>query len=122
VIGLYQSDNTTASTVHCALKDCSIFFCCCFLQLGISFANCRGQAYEGAKNFQGHVSGVAKCFQEENAAALPVHCLGHGINLSLQGTAQKVKSIRKGLNFAMDVIQLIKLSPKRQVLFENIQS
>ena len=32
VIGLYQLDNTRASTVHSALKYC-------FLQLGISFAN-----------------------------------------------------------------------------------
>ena len=115
MIGLYQLDNTTASTVHSALKDC-------FLQLGISFANCRGQAYDGARNFQGHVSGVAKHFQEETAAALPVHCLAHCINLSLQEAAQNVKSVREGLNLAMDVIQLIKLSSKRQVLLENIQS
>ena len=115
MIGLYQLDNTTANTVYSALKDC-------FLKLGISFANCRGQAYDGAKNFQGHVSGVAKRFQKENAAALPVHCLAHCINLSLQEAAQKVKSVREGLNLAMDVIQLIKLSPKRQVLLENIQS
>ena len=30
-------------------------------------------------------------------------------------------SVKQALNFAMEVIQLIKLSPKWQVLFENIQ-
>ena len=49
-------------------------------------------------------------------------CLAYCINLSLQEAAQKVKSVREGLNLAMDVIQLIKLSPKQQVLLENIQS
>ena len=82
------------------------------MQLGIYFANCRGQAYDGVKNIQGHISGVAKRFQEENVAALPVYCLAHCINLCLQEVAQKVESVRETLNLAMDVIQLIKLSPK----------
>ena len=56
------------------------------------------------------------------AAALPVYCLAHCINLSLQEAAQIVESVREGLNLAMDVIQLKKLSPKRQVLLEYIQS
>ena len=84
--------------------------------------NCRGQAYDGASNFQGHISSVGKRFQDEYPAAIPVHCLAHCVNLCLQEVSRSVNSIRQGPNFAMDVIQLIKFSPKRQVLFENIKT
>ena len=115
VVGFYQLDNTKANTIYSAVFDS-------FQKMGIPFANCRGQAYDGARNFQGQVGGVAKHFQEDNAAALPVHSLAHCINLALPEAAHKVKSIREGLNVAMDVIQLIKLSPKQQVLLKYTQS
>ena len=51
-----------------------------------------------------------------------MHCLAHCVNLCLQEVARKVCCIKEGLNFAMEVIQLIKLSPKRQAVFESIQS
>ena len=50
-----------------------------------------------------------------------MHCLAHCINLSVQKVAHDVKSIKEGLNFAMDMIQLIKLSPKRECVLENVQ-
>ena len=62
-----------------------------------------------------------KRFQDDNPAAVPVHCLAHCVNLCLQEVSRKVHSIKEGLNFTMDVIQLINLSPKRQVVFESIQ-
>ena len=113
-VGLIQLSDTTAETIYKSLK-------CSLISLGFQFENCRGQAYDGASNFQGHISGVGKRFQSENLAAVPVHCLAHCVNLCLQEVAQKVTCIKEGLNFAMEVIQLIKLSPKRQVIFENIQ-
>ena len=36
--------------------------------------------------------------------------------------ARDVTCIKEGLKFAMELIQLIKLSPKRQVLFETIRA
>ena len=57
---------------------------------GIPFEHCRGQGYDGASNFQGHFSGVAKILQDENAPAISVHCLAHCINLYLQDIAIKV--------------------------------
>ena len=51
-----------------------------------------------------------------------MHCLAHCINLSLQQVAHNVKYIKEGLNyFAMDMIQLIKMSPKRECVLENVQ-
>lgn len=64
---------------------------------------------------------MGKRFQDENSAAIPVHCLAHCVNLSLQDVAQKVTCIKEGLNFATDVIQLIKISLKQQAVFENLQ-
>ena len=113
-VGLIQLDNTTAETIYTSLKDSLI-------RLGIPLEKCRGQAYDGARNFQGHVSGVARRFMDDNAAALSVHCLAHSVNLCLQEVARSSKPVKEALNFAMDIIQLIKLSPKRQVTLETVQ-
>ena len=93
-----------------------------FISLGFNFENCRGQGYDGASAFQGHISGVAKRFKDKNPATVSVHCLAHCVNLTLQEVTRKVTCIKEGLNFAMEAIQLIKFSPKRQVVFENIQT
>ena len=115
LVSLAQLDNTSAETIYLTLK-------ACLIQLGIAFKDCRGQAYDGAASFQGHVSGVAKRFQDDNAAAIPVHCLAHCVNLSLQEVACSVKSVKEALSFSMDVIQLIKYSPKRQVILETVKN
>ena len=41
LIGLVQLDNITADTIYSALKDS-------ITRLGLDFANCRGQGYNGA--------------------------------------------------------------------------
>ena len=43
---------------------------------------CRGQAYDGLSNMSGPKSGIAARILKEEAAALPVHCLAHCINMS----------------------------------------
>ena len=113
-VGLVQLENTTAETIYIALKNA-------LLALGLQFENCRGQGYDGASNFQGHLTGVGRRFEDNFPSAIPVHCLAHCINLSVQQVAHKVKSIKEGLNFAMDMIQLIKLSPKREVVLEKVK-
>lgn len=96
---------TTAETVYSSLKDC-------LLRLGIPFDKCRGQAYDGARNFQGHKNGIAEKFQDDNAAAISVHCLAHCVNLCLQEIAVVSQPIKEALNFSMEIIQLILQSPK----------
>ena len=64
------------------------------------------------KKIPGYITVVGERLQEEFACAILVHCLAHYINLCLQEVAHKVKSIKEGSCFAMDVIQLI-VSPKR---------
>ena len=89
--------------------------------MGLMVEKCRGQAYDGAQPFQGHVNGVAKKFKNENPAAISVHCLAHCLNLCLQEISRSSKPIKDALNFSMELIQLIKYSPKRQAIFEAIQ-
>lgn len=115
MVGLTQLANTTANVIYENLK-------LCLLQFGIPLENCRGQAHDGASSFQGHVRGVAKRIQEDHPSAISVHCLAHCLNLTLQDLTRKVKPVKDALSFAMDVIQLIKYSPKRQVMMESIQS
>ena len=91
------------------------------VHLSLDFGDCRGQGDDGAQNFQGHVKGVAKRFKDKNPTAISVHCLAHCINLCLQKVTRSCKCIKEALNFSMEAIQLIKLSPKCQIMFESIQ-
>ena len=114
-VELIQLSNTTDETIHKSLK-------VSLMSLGFQFENCRRQGYDGASNFQGFISGFGKLFQDENPAAIPVHCLAHCVKLCLKEVTRKVFSIKEDLNFAMEVIQLIKLSLKRQIIFEAVRS
>ena len=60
-------------------------------------------------------------FENENKSAISVHCLAHFLNLCLQDIARDNKCIKEALNFTMEVMQLIKYSPKQQVGFEKVQ-
>ena len=113
-VGLLQVPDTSAQTIFSVIEDCLIRLC-------LPLERCRGQAYDRAANFQGDISGVAQRTTEKVPVALSVHCLAHCVNLAIQETARKVKVIRDALDFATEAIQLITASPKRQVLFENIQ-
>ena len=65
---------------------------------------------------------VALVQLENNTAATIYEAIKDALlRLGMQQVAHKVKSIKEGLNFAMDLIQLIKLSPKREVILENVQ-
>ena len=44
----------------------------------------RGQAYDGAANMSGTISGVHALFKKEEDRALYVHCLAHNPNLTLK--------------------------------------
>ena len=64
VVGLIQLSDTTAATIHKSLKNSLI-------SLGFQFENCRGQAFDGASNFQGHVSGEGKSSRMKTLLLFP---------------------------------------------------
>ena len=106
---------TDAATLTMIIKDSLIHF-------ALPVRQCWGQAYDGASNMAGHVSGVAKRIQEEEEAVIFVHCLAHCTNLCLQTTAKQVALIRDTLYFVQEVGQLIRFSPKRSALFDAMQA
>ena len=65
--------------------------------------------------------GVAALVKQEENAALHVHCLTHSLNLSLQDVTHSCLSISEGLLFIRELIQLIKWSLKRHLLFETLK-
>ena len=88
MIGLVQLDNITSDTIYSVPKDSIV-------HLGLDFGDCRGQRYDEAQNFLGHVKGVAKRFKDNNPAAISVHCLAHCINYSAFRKLQEVANALK---------------------------
>ena len=81
------------------------------------FDNCRGQAYDGAANMMGHISGVAKRLQERAPAAIAVHHFAHSFNQVLQDVAKQCRPVKDALDrFVHDLVKLFRNSPKRSLL------
>ena len=88
----------------------------------LSITQCRGQAYDGASKMSGIRNGAQALFKKDEPRALYVHCLAHSLNLCVQDVSKMCKLLRNTLNFIHDLVQLIKFSPKRLTLFENLKS
>ena len=103
---------TDAETLTSTIKDVLIR---CNLQL----CHCCGQAYNGASNMAGHISGVSTRIAAEEPRALYVHCLAHSLNLCLQDCSRYCDCVKNALSLASDLARLICVSPKRLALFRN---
>ena len=114
-IGLIQLPKTDANTLTSALKDVLVR---CILPL----SQCRGQAYDGASAMSGRIKGVATQIKNEQPAALHVHCLAHCLNLCLQDATRICNCVRDTLELIMELVKLIKFSPKRSTLFQTLKS
>ncbi len=68
---------------------------------------------------QGRRNGLATRIRNEIPAALPVHCLGHCLNLCLQDAGRKMPCLRDALDLVREIVKLIKYSPKRSHLFSE---
>ena len=113
-IAFVQVPKTDSQTLYTALHDVCI---CCMLPL----KKCRGQAYDGA-SYNVRPSSWSSCMSQARAsAALHVHCLTHSLNICLQDTSRICSCIRETLHLVMELVQLIKWSPKRNSLFEQLK-
>ncbi len=101
---LIQVPMTDANTLADVIKDSLIRF-------ALPISQCRGQAYDGAANMSGHVSGVATRIQEIEPTAVFVHCLAHCTNLCLQSLGKQSLCVREALDLVMELSQLIRFSP-----------
>ncbi len=112
-IGLLQLPDTKAFTLFSVVKDC-------LLRCSLPITNCIGQAYDGTSNMSGVRSGVQALMKKETDSCLYVHCFAHSLNLCIQDVVRKSELLSNCIEFILQLVQLIKFSPKR-LLFQNIQ-
>ena len=86
-VELINVPKTDAATITTMIKDCLTRF-------ALPLSQCHGQAYDGASNRSGHLTGVAARIQEAEPTAIYVHCLAHSTNLCLQAVGQQSLPIR----------------------------
>ena len=115
VLGIKELPDTKAATILHEVNNVLV-------RCTLSITQCRGQAYDGASNMSGIRNGVQALFKKDEPRALYVHCLAHSLNLCVQDVSKMCKLLRNTLNFIHDLVQLIKFSPKRLTLFENLKS
>ena len=83
--------------------------------------NCRGQAYDGAANVSGHVSGLQTLVRSHYPKALYSHCLGHNLNLVLNHVAKEVRQCDHNANLVGKIEVYVKDSAKRKAYFDQVR-
>lgn len=114
-IGLMEVEKTDAATLTSVISDCLI-------RCNLHLSNCVGQAYDGASNMSGRLTGVAARIINEYPKILYVHCLAHCLNLCLQDCGRNCDSVRDSLSLVSELNALIRASPQRLAVFEKVKS
>ena len=96
LVGLMEVEMTNAETLTSTIKDL-------LLRCNLQLCHCRGQAYDGASNMAGHISGVSTRITAEKPRALYVHCLANSLNLCLQGCSRYCDCMKNALSLASDL-------------------
>ena len=89
------------------------------LQLNVK--QLRVQCYDGASVMSGLRSDVATKIQQLESRAIYTHCYGHSLNLAAGDTIKKSTVMKKALDITLEMSKLIKFSPKRDALFQNLK-
>ena len=112
-LGLVSVPNTKAQTLFETIKDVLI-------RCSLHLSNCIGQAYDGASNMSGVRNGVQALVKQESENCLYVHCFAHSLNLCVQEVSRQCDLLRNCMDFIYQLVRLIRFSPKRLNLFENV--
>jgi len=88
---------------------------------GLSISNCCDQAYDGASNMSGHLSGVAARIQGIEKKAHYIHCTAYCLNLCPQDRGKNCAVIRDALIVASELATIIHGSPKCLAQFKCLQ-
>ena len=115
LIGLVQVEATDAATLYSIIKYM-------LLRVNLQLSQCRGQTYDGAANMAGHLNGLAVRFQSEEHRMLHVHCMAHCLNLCLQDCSCTCCCVRDALDLTSELNTLIRASPKRLALFQQLKN
>ena len=89
--------------------------------MNLTLSKVRGQCYDGASNMKGLRNGVAKRIEEMERKAIYTHFYGHSINLAASDTLQGCKVMKTALETTHEITKLVKYSPRRQNLFDDIK-
>ena len=73
------------------------------VRCGLPLSLCRGQGYDGASSMQGMRTGVVTQVLSESAAALPLHCFAHSLNLCLEDAERQIKLLRDALEIVREM-------------------
>ena len=113
-IGFFKVDNIQSITIVQAITDALI-------RLNLLISRCRGQTYDGTANTMGKKSGAAAEIIKLGPKALDTHCHWHSLNLRVKSTTEQCQLLRDTLDTVREICILVKYSPKREKLLENIQ-
>ena len=113
-IGLYFVPSIGADTLTRVIQDTLI-------RLNLSLTRVRGQCYDGASTMSGAKSGVATRIQELESRAVYLHCYGHSLNLAACDTIKHSELMRNALDTTHEITKLIKYSPRREAIFQQLR-
>lgn len=114
-IGLFMVDAIDADTITAVIYDV-------LCRLNLSITKVRGQCYDGAATMAGNKSGVAVKVQKDEPRAIYTHCYGHSLSLACGDSIKQCKIMRDSLETTHEITKLIKKSPRRDVLFEQLKA
>ena len=113
-IGLYHVESTQLSTLVSTIHDV-------LQSVNTSITTLRGQCYDGASSMSGHKSGVAAVFQIEEPRAVYTHCYRHALSLACSDAVKNCKIMKDALDTSYEMIKLVKKSPRRDAIFQNLK-
>ena len=102
-MGFYQTDRTHAASLFAILQNV-------LTRLNLSFADCRGQCYDGAASVSREFTGLQKRVHDVEPRAVFVHCQAHSLNLVLQDATTLIASCRDILNDIGDIINFVRVT------------
>ena len=90
-------------------------------RVNLRLSQARGQAYDGASNMSGHLTGLASRVKEESPLAMNIHCCNHRLNLVVQKIGAEVIEYKLVLGVMQLVYNMISASNKRLNWFHEHQ-
>ena len=104
--GLYETENTASEALPVLVKDAM-----CRYSL-----DCHGQAYDGAANLSGRLSGVQARVNTEYPKTYTLFL--SFVNLAI---CRNINVIRGTLDTVLELSNMIRYSPKRKALLERVR-
>ena len=90
------------------------------MRLNLSVNKVCGQFYDYASTMAGCRSGLAKLLSSKEPPAVYSHCYGHSLNLAAADAVKGSAVMKSALVVTHEITKLVKLSPHRDALFQEL--